>query len=103
MTASHDFALMRASMSLDADPAAAARGAGEILAACPEHEAARLLLASACRRLEDPWRALEAIEPLARAQPGSAFLALELGRAYADAGRGGDAVTAYERAVGIDP
>lgn len=103
MSAMHDLALMRASTALDADPAAAARCAAEILAVLPEHETARLLLASACRRLNDPSRAVAAMEPLARAHPGSAFFELELGRAYGEAGRRADAATAYERAVRIDP
>ncbi|HEX3847644.1 MAG TPA: sulfotransferase [Steroidobacteraceae bacterium] len=103
MSATHDLALMRASMALDADPAAAARCAADILAVSPQHETARLLLASARRRLKDPSGAVTAIEPLARAHPGSAFLELELGRAYGEAGRRADAAAAYERAVGIDP
>ena len=93
---------MRASTLLDTDPAAAAREAGAILAEFPEHDAARLLLGAACRRLGDSGGAIDAIESMARAHPTSALLQLELGRAFAAGGRLGEAGAALDRAVEID-
>jgi hypothetical protein len=49
--ASADLLVMRASMLLDTDPAAAARQASDIIAKSPGHEEAKLLLATAWRRL----------------------------------------------------
>ncbi len=89
-------------MLLDTDAAAAARHAGDILAAWPQHEEARLLLAAACRRLDDPTRARQVLEPLAGAHPESPVMQYELGRAYAAEGRGDDALCAFQRAVDLD-
>lgn len=90
-------------MLLDSDPAAAARRASAILAAVPGHAEASLLLAAACRKLGDNKKATSVLEALAGANPASAVLQLELGRAYASAGRGADAVAALGRAVELDP
>lgn len=100
---SADLELMRASMLLDTDPAGAARHASNILANSPEHEQAKLLFATACRRLGDPSIAVSAIESLAHAHPASPVMQLELGRVYSDCGRRADAVAAFERAVELDP
>jgi hypothetical protein len=43
--------MMRASLLLESDPAAAALSASDILAGNPGHPEASLLLAAACRRL----------------------------------------------------
>ena len=102
MSASSDLEIMRASMLLESDPAAAARLAGAILANFPGHEAANLLLAAACRRLGDSASAIGAIESLALAHPASALMQLELGRTYAIGGRNKEAVAAFERAVELD-
>jgi predicted Zn-dependent protease len=102
MDASADLALMRASMLLEADPAAAARHAGDILANSPGHAEAALLLAAACRRLGDPATAIRVLEPLAGAHSGAPVLQLELGRAYAAGGRADAAINAFQRAVELD-
>jgi predicted Zn-dependent protease len=97
-----DLALMRASMLLESDPAAAARQASDILAISPGHEEASLLFATACRRLGDAAVAAEVLESLSKAHPGSAVMQLELGRAYTADGRGADGCAAFERAVALD-
>lgn len=103
MSASADLELMRASMLIETDPAAAARCAAGILAAWPGHEAASLLLAAACRRAGEPAGAISALESLVLAHPRGALPQLELGRTYAASGRGADAKAAFERAVDLDP
>ena len=102
MSASADLALIRASMLLETDPAAAASGAGTVLLNHPGHEAASLLLSAACRRLGKSSGAVGIIEALACAQPASAIVHLELGRTYAACARGSDAKAALERAVELD-
>jgi tetratricopeptide (TPR) repeat protein len=93
---------MRASMLLETDPAAAARHASAVLASHPGHDAATLLLTTACRRLGNSSSALDIIAALAEAQPASALVQLELGRTYAASGRSSEAKTALERAVELD-
>jgi predicted Zn-dependent protease len=102
LSASPDLELMRASMLLETDPAAAARYASAVLASHPGHDAATLLLTTACRRLGNSSSALDIIAALADAQPGSALVQLELGRTYAASGRSSEAKTALERAVELD-
>jgi tetratricopeptide (TPR) repeat protein len=97
-----DLEFMRASMLLEAEPAAAARRAGEILAKDPGHEAAGLLLSAACRRLGNSASAFGIIESLALAHPGSALMQLELGCTYAACSLTAEAITALERAVVLD-
>ena len=94
-----DLEIMRASALLESNPEAAARGASAILESCPGHEAAKLLLATSCRRLGDPATATGLLEALVRAQPNSAVLQLELGRTYAAAGRHVEAIAASQAAV----
>jgi len=93
---------MRASLLLESDPAAAAQRAGHILAGFPGHLAAGLLLATARRRLGDPTAAAALLESLAAAQRDSPVVQLELGRAYAAAGRNAAAAGAFRRAVTLD-
>jgi tetratricopeptide (TPR) repeat protein len=102
-SASADIDLMRASMLLDANPAAAAASASAILGSYPQHEGARLLLAAARRRLGDSAAATTAMESLAAAHPNSAVMQLEVGRTYAAAGRGPESTAAFKRAVELDP
>ena len=97
-----DLELLRASMLLESNPAAAAKLASSILESSPGHEEANLLLAAACRQLGDPAAAITAIEPLAHAHPASPVMQLELGRIYAACGRGAEALAAFERAVKLD-
>jgi len=101
-SASADLELMRASLLLESDPAAAARRANEILAGSPGHPAACLLLATACRKLGDPAAAAALLESLAGARDDSPVRQLELGRAYAAAGRNAEALAAFRRAVALD-
>ena len=93
---------MRATLLLDSDPAAAARQAGDILANWPGNEEASLLLANAFRRLGDTEAACRLLESLAQERRDSAVLQLELGRAYAAAGRGSEALVSLQRAVDLD-
>jgi tetratricopeptide (TPR) repeat protein len=74
-----------------------------VLAHHPGHDAATLLLTTACRRLGNSSSALGIIEALANAQPASALVQLELGRTYAASGRSREARTALERALELDP
>jgi tetratricopeptide (TPR) repeat protein len=99
---SADLELMRASALLESDPAGAARRASDILCAWPGHAEASLLLGTALRRLGDGAAAAERLESLARANPDSPLLQLELGRAYASGARRAEAVAALRRAVAID-
>ena len=98
-----DFKLVQGSALLDADPAAAALAAGEILGSWPGHSAASLLLATASLSLGDPGRACEVLESLAHAQPASAVVQLELGRALRAAGKSEQSLTALRRAVELEP
>ena len=102
-SAATDLELMRATAALDADPATAARLASGVLEQAPDHATARLLLATACRKLGDANAATATLEALARAHPSALVLQLELGRAYAAAGRGAEAQAAFEQAVTLDP
>jgi tetratricopeptide (TPR) repeat protein len=102
MSAAIDLELMRASMLLETDPAAAAQLAAAVLTRHPEHDAATLLLTTACRRLGNSVRALDAIQTLGRTQPGSALVQLELGRTYAALGRADEAIAALQRALHLD-
>ena len=97
-----DLELMRATVLLESDPAAAVRLASVMLERSPGHEAVQLLLATACRNLGNPARSQALLASLAGAQPGSATLQLELGRACAAAGRNAEAMSAFEAAVALD-
>jgi tetratricopeptide (TPR) repeat protein len=102
-SANADLELMRASALLDSDPRSAVSLASAILAHTPAHEAAGMLLATACRRLGDPGAARELLVPLAAAQPASPVLQLELGRACAAAGLNPQAIAAFQAALTLDP
>ncbi len=98
-----DLELMRGAGLLESDPQAALRCASAILEHSPGHEAAGLLLATACRRLGDRAAALNLLVSLSAAQPASPVLQLELGRAWAAAARTAEARAALEAAVALDP
>ena len=108
MSASLELELMRASALLENDPAAAARRAIAILAKSPGRDEAILLLAAARRRLggtqaaADLQGGADSMESLARRQPASPLLQLELGLTYAACGRTREAIAALERSVGLD-
>jgi predicted Zn-dependent protease len=95
--------LISASALLDADPAAAARAAGDILGSHPGNAAASLLLATAARNLGDNSQALEIFESLARAQPAAGTIRLELARAYQAAGRSAESLLALRQALALEP
>jgi tetratricopeptide (TPR) repeat protein len=98
-----DVALGHAARLLQRDAALAAEQASEILKAVPGHPHARLILGAAHRIGGQTRSALEILEPLAREQPHSAPVHLELGIARGEAGRGPDAVAALRRAVQLQP
>lgn len=102
MSVSIDLELIRASMLLESDPAAAARLAGVVLKDHPGHDSATLLLTTACRRLGNSADAIGIMEDLGRSQSGSALVQLELGRTYAACGRTAAASAALERALNLD-
>ena len=93
---------MRASALLDSNPEGAAERAAEIIAQAPQHAEAQLLLAAARRKLGDPSAAVAVLERLCAVTPDSSILQLELGRAYAAAGRGTAAQAALRRAVNLN-
>jgi len=97
-----DLQLMQATALLDSDPASAARAATQILSLQPGHPEANLLLAAASRRLGQSKDALAALESLGPAYRDTAFMQLELGRAYATGGRPAEASRAFQRAVELD-
>jgi predicted Zn-dependent protease len=94
---------MRAAALLDSDAPAAAREAAEILKEHPGHPAATLLLGLARRSCGDAQATAEMFITLSAAQPGSAVIQLELGRALAAQGRDEQAMTALARAVELEP
>jgi tetratricopeptide (TPR) repeat protein len=102
LSASIDLELMRASMLLETDPAAAAQLAGAVLKDHPGHDAATLLLTTARRRLGNSAGAIDIMEALGLAQPESALVQLELGRTYAACGRVREATAALECALKLD-
>jgi tetratricopeptide (TPR) repeat protein len=105
LTVSHtaDLLLMRASLLLESDPAAAARSASEILTGHPGHPEASLLLAAAARRLGNSKDAATVLESLAPAHRDTPFMQLELGRAYVGSGRTESAIAAFRHAIALDP
>ena len=97
-----DLELMRAAALLDRDPAAAAVRAARILDTAPSHPEAALLVATASRQLGDPGKAVELLEPVIRAQPESASLWFELGRAQSAARLDRAAEDTLRHAIGLD-
>jgi Flp pilus assembly protein TadD len=94
-----DVALAHATALLGKDPARAAQQAHEILKIVPGHPLARLVLGSAHRILGQTQDALAVLEPLARDQPRSAAVHLELAVALGEAGRTRAALDALRRAI----
>jgi predicted Zn-dependent protease len=97
-----DIRLVRVAALLDTDPSAAAREAAQILAEHPAHPVATLLLGTARRACGDP-EAAAAFAELAAAEPDSALVQLELGRAFVAQKRDVDAFAAFKRAVELEP
>ncbi len=102
-TSDVDFELIRVASLLESDPAAAARQAAQILRAHPGLAPALLLLGSAHRHAGDAAAAVGDFMALATAQPDSAVIRLELGRALHAAGRHNEAGVALERALELAP
>ena len=98
-----DVALTHAEKLLVSQPRLAAEQAREILDVVPNHPAATLLLAMACRRTNEATEAVRLLEPLAASQPRWAAAQRELGLALGDAGRGDEAVVALHAAVRLQP
>lgn len=87
---------------LGQEPALAEAQAREILAAMPGHPEAILLLGAALRRQGRAEPALQALEPVIRANPAWPPVHLEAGLAFADLGVGRAAIAALSRAVALD-
>ncbi|MGH8230993.1 MAG: tetratricopeptide repeat protein, partial [Steroidobacteraceae bacterium] len=98
-----EVALAHAERLLARDPAMAAEQALEILKVAADHPRARLILGAAHRLAGQTQAALTVLEPLARAHPTSAPAQVELGLAWAQAGRNPEALAALERAVQLKP
>jgi tetratricopeptide (TPR) repeat protein len=98
-----DVALTHARRLLETSPELAAEQAREILNVFPGHPQARLILGAANRCAGRAQTAIEILEPLAREQPNSAAVHLELGVARGEAGRGPEAIAAFRRAVQLQP
>ncbi len=98
-----EVALAHAARLLERNPGLAGEQAREVLKAVPGHPQARLILGTARRLSGQTGAALAVFEPLAREQPRSAAVALELGIALGEAGRAAEAVAALQRAVQLTP
>lgn len=96
-----EVALAHADKLLRKDPVLAAEQAAEILKVVPGHPMATLIAGVAARMQGNAARALEMLEPLARAQPDWAVAHYELGLALGLAARGEAAVDALRRAVAL--
>ena len=96
-------AIEQASSLLASDPAGAARRAQAILKIASADPRAALILASARRRLGDAVGARAVLEPLAKAYPGAALTAYELGLTLAALGETGPGITVLRRAVALKP
>jgi predicted Zn-dependent protease len=98
-----DFTLIRIASLLESDAAAAAREAEQILRTHPGHPQAALLLGTAHRRRGQPQAAVDVLSALAAAEPNSAAIRLELGRALLAQGQSAQARLTLERAVELSP
>jgi predicted Zn-dependent protease len=98
-----DVALNHATQLLRKNPSLAAEQAIEILKVLPGHARARLLLGAAQRLAGRNLAAVQVLESLARDQPRSAPVHLELGVALGEAGRAREAVAALRVALRLTP
>jgi predicted Zn-dependent protease len=96
-------ALEHTTRLLKSDPVLAAEQAGEILKVIPGHPTATLLLGIARRATGDAVAALEALEPLADAQPNWAAAHYETGITLGALDRRADALAALRRAIALKP
>src|SRR5260370_31258755 len=98
-----DVALGHAARLLERDAAVAAEQGSEVVKAAPGHPHARLILGAAHRIGGHTRLALEILEPLAREQPRSAPVHLELAIARGEAGRVTEAIASLRRALQLKP
>jgi Flp pilus assembly protein TadD len=98
-----EMALAHAARLLEAQPAAAAEQATEILKVVPQHPVATMLLGAAHRAMGDIAAALAVLEPLAISQPKSAAVHYELGLALAANRQGDAAIDELRRALALKP
>ena len=98
-----EVALAHAKHLLGQSPPLAAEQAQEILRVAPGDPRARLILGAAQRLTGQLQAALALLEPLAQEQPRAASVHLELGTAFAEAGRTSEAVEALRHAVKLRP
>jgi tetratricopeptide (TPR) repeat protein len=98
-----EVALNHATQLLRKNPALAAEQAIEILKVLPGHAHARLVLGAAQRLAGRNQAAVPVLESLARDQPRSAPVHLELGLALGEAGRAREAVAALRVALRLTP
>ncbi|MGA2188986.1 MAG: sulfotransferase [Steroidobacteraceae bacterium] len=98
-----DVALHHATRLLRKNPSLAAEQALEILKVLPGHARARLVLGAAQRLAGHSHAAVQELQSLARDQPRSAPVHLELGLALGDAGRAREAVAALRVALRLTP
>jgi len=98
-----DVALGHATRLLRKNPILAAEQAAEILKVVPGHPHARLVLGAAERLSGRSQDAVTMLSSLAREQPRSVPVHLELGLALGEAGRSGDAVAALRHALHLAP
>jgi predicted Zn-dependent protease len=98
-----EVALAHATRLLGTNARLAAEQALEVLKVSPGHPRARLILGAAQRIIGQTQAALEVLRPLAREQPESAAVHLELGTALGEAGCPGEAVAALRRALLLKP
>ena len=98
-----DVALGHAARLLERDPRLAVEQADEILKAVPGHPYARLILGTAHRHAGQTRAALGVLEPLAREQPKSPAVHIELAIALSEAGRTTEAISAVRRALQLKP
>jgi predicted Zn-dependent protease len=98
-----DVALGHAARLLEKDPRLAIEQADEILKAVPGHPFARLILGTAYRHAGQTGAALLVLEPLAREQPSSPPVHIELAVALGEAGRGTEAISALRHTLQLKP
>jgi len=98
-----DVALRNAARLLERDPRLAVEQADEILKAVPGHPHARLILGTAYRHAGQTQAAIQVLEPLAREQPNSPAVHIELAVALSEADRATEAIAAVRRALQLKP
>jgi predicted Zn-dependent protease len=98
-----DVALGHAARLLEKDPRLAIEQADEILKAVPGHPFARLILGTAYRHAGQTGAALLVLEPLAREQPSSPPVHIELAVALGEAGRATEAISTLRHILQLKP